>query len=374
MNAQQTFRNTLVVIGTVVAAYALYVSIRILIVLLIAVIVASAVRPSVLWLENRRIPQGLAILLVYGSIALGIFLIAVVILPPAITQLAGYIQNDQGLATRLISAQDWIQLQLQQYFHTKVQLLEPEAIRTTVSQTVDQVTQAIPALAGEFGGLLGDFVLVFVMGVYWVTSRDQAVEFILSLFSMGRRAQIAQIIEEIEQTLGSYLRGISFVVTFVGVANFVILLILGVPNAVTLGFIIGITTALPIIGGFVGAGTAVLLALLTSPVAALLTLATFVAVQQVETHYLTPRTMSRSVKLNPLLVIVFLFVGIAVGGVVGGIISVPVAGAVFILLRHLVIEPRKDEKAPQRVRGGILIASDMSSTIEETQGREPTAT
>jgi predicted PurR-regulated permease PerM len=369
MSAQQTFRNTLVVIGTIVAAYALYVSVHILIVLLIAIIVASAIRPLVLWLERHRIPQGLAILFVYGGLAIIIFVLVALVFPPAVTQLAGYIQNDQGLASRLIGAQTWFQQQIKLHFNTDVQTLDPEAIRTTVSQTVDQITASIPALAGEFGGLLGDFVLVFVMGVYWVTSRDQAVDFILSLFSIGRRALVAQIIEEIEQTLGSYLRGITFVVTFVGVANFVILTILGVPNAVTLGFIIGITTALPIIGGFIGAGTAVLLALLTSPVAALLTLASFVAVQQVETHWLTPRTMSKSVGLNPLLVIVFLFVGIAVGGVVGGIISVPIAGAVFILLRHLVIEPRKEENAPQRVRGGILISSDNNSLVE-TGGHE----
>ncbi len=352
------------VIGTVVAAYALYISVHIMIVLLIAIIVASAVRPLVLWLEEHRIPQGLAILIVYGGLALLIFVLVALVFPPAVTQLAGYIQNDQGLASRLIGAQTWFQQQIELHFHTQVHLLEPEAIRTTVSQTVDQITASIPALAGEFGGLLGDFVLVFVMGVYWVTSRDQAVTFIVSLFSIGRRGLIAQMIQEIEQTLGSYLRGITFVVIFVGMANFIILTLLGVPNAVTLGFIIGITTALPIIGGFIGAGTAVLLALLTSPVSALLTLASFVAVQQVETHWLTPRTMSKSVGLNPLLVIVFLFVGIAVGGVIGGIIAVPIAGVVFILLRHLIIEPRKDENAPQRVHGGILIASDTSELAE----------
>ena len=126
MSAQQTFRNTLVVIGTFLVAYALYLSIHILIVLLIAIIVASAIRPLVLWLEKHGIGQGLAILIVYLGLAIFIFTLVLVVFPPAVTQLAGYIQNDQGLASRLIGAQTWFQDQIQQHFNTKVQLLEPE--------------------------------------------------------------------------------------------------------------------------------------------------------------------------------------------------------------------------------------------------------
>jgi predicted PurR-regulated permease PerM len=194
------------------------------------------------------------------------------------------------------------------------------------------------------------------MGVYWLTSRDQAVEFVAALFPIGRRAQIVQIITEIEQILGTYVRGVVLVAVFVGVANFIILSLLGVPNAVTLGFVMGVSTMLPVIGGFVGAGVAVMLSLLSTPLHALLTFLSFVLVQQVELHYLTPRTMSRSVNLNPILVILFLFIGASLGGVVGAIIAVPLAGTAMILVRHFIIEPMKDTAEPQRVEGGILIA------------------
>jgi predicted PurR-regulated permease PerM len=177
----------------------------------------------------------------------------------------------------------------------------------------------------------------------------------VQLFSIGRRGEIGAIVREIESSLGAYVRGIVLVCTFVGMANFLILSLFGVRNAVTLGFIVGITTALPIIGGYIGAATAVLLALLSSPVNALIALGSFVLVQQVENHYLTPRIMSRSVGLNPILIIVVLFIGFAVGGVVGAMLSVPIAGTIAVLLRHLVIEPRKDVTKPQIVDGGILL-------------------
>jgi predicted PurR-regulated permease PerM len=65
MTAQQTFRNTVIVILTFVAAYVLYTSIHILVVLVFAIIIASALRPAVLWLDKHGLSQSLAILLVY---------------------------------------------------------------------------------------------------------------------------------------------------------------------------------------------------------------------------------------------------------------------------------------------------------------------
>lgn len=371
MTAQQTFRNTLIVIVTLVVAYAIYASSRILIVLLISIIVASAVRPSVLWLRRRRVPEGLAILMVYGGIALSIMVLLGLVLPPAANQFAGYMENDQYLANRIIDAQTWIQNAIKDRTGSDVRLLDPEAIRTTIAHTVEQIKVAVPALAGEFGGLLGDFVLVFVMGVYWLTSRDQAVNFAMQLFSLTRRAEVGEIIREIETSMGNYTRGIVLVAAFVGIANFIILSIAQVPNAVTLGFIVGITTALPIVGGYIGAATAVLLALLSSPVHALIALGSFVGVQQIENHYLTPRVMSQSVGLNPILIIVFLFVGFSLGNVIGALIAVPVAGSISILLRHLVIEPRKEEAAPQFVEGGILLPSAIA---KETATKETKTT
>ena len=336
MTAQQTFRNTLIILGTLAVAYALVVSIRIVIVLLVAILIASAVRPAVLWLQKRRVAPGLAILLVYLLLGAFIFGLILLVLPPAANRLAGYIENEDRLATRLVSAQTRIENQIETRTGSEIQLLDPEAIRETVNNLVVQLRESVPALAGQFGGLFGDFVLTVVMGVYWLTSRDQAVEFFAALFPLGKRALVVQIITEIEHVLGAYIRGVATVAIFVGAANAIILALLRVPNALTLGWVIGVATLLPIIGGFIGAGVATLLALLESPLMAVLTFGTFVLVQQVEVHYLTPRTMARSVNLNPILVILFLFIGASLGGVVGAILSVPIAGIAMILVRYFI--------------------------------------
>src|SRR5258708_3243284 len=364
MTAQQTFRNTLIVLATLAGAYALYTSARILIVLLAAIIVDSAARPAVLVLKNRGLSEGSSILAVYLLIAFALFVLVAAVLPPTAQQISGYLSDNQGLAQRIIDAQEWLKQTIKDRTGQTVVLFDPNAIRDTVATTIGDVKRAFPALAGQFGGFFGDFVLVFVMGVYWLTARDQAVKFVLQLFPIGRRAEWDTMIQEIEYVMGTYVRGIILVATFVGVANFIILSLLGVPGAVTLGFIVGTTTALPIIGGYIGAFTATLVALLSGPDGpkyALFAFASFVAVQQIENHYLTPRVMSRSVRLNPILIIVFLFIGFALGGVIGALIAVPIAGMFSILLRHLVIQPRKDEAAPKYVDGGILLPSSAST-------------
>ncbi len=366
MSAQQTFRNTLVVILTVMTAYVLLLSVRIVVILLVAIIVASAVRPFVLWFEKRgKLPYTLSILLVYALLLLAIFGLFIIILPPAASRLGVYVENDDRLASKIIEADRWVERNLEIIMQTppdqNINLLNPDDIRTTVHKLVTTLNEQIPALAGDVGGLFGDAILVFVIGVYWLTSRDAAIAFTLQLFPLSRRTLVRTIMIEIEQSLGAYMRGVALVVLFVGTANFILLTIFRVPNATTLSFIIGITTALPIIGGYIGAGIAVFIALLETPLSAVLTLASFVLVQQIENHYLTPRVMSNSVHISPILVIIALFIGFSVGGVIGALIAVPIAGTLMVLARYLVIEPLKDDATAQRVDGGVLIGEQRNS-------------
>jgi predicted PurR-regulated permease PerM len=356
MTAQQAFRNTLVVLLTLALAYALVLSIRIVIVFLLAIIVASAVRPLVLRLRRWRFPPGLAILFVYSGIGLAILILFLVVLPPVIRQFIGYLANDSRLANQIIAAQSRIERLISETTGDPVTLINPDEIRVSIAQITDQINRTVPTMIGQITGLLGEFILVFVMGVYWLTSRDKAVNFIVDLFPLSRRARINAVINEIESSLGTFVRGVVLVATFVGTANFLVLLLLGVPNAATLGFIIGITTTLPVVGGFLGGGTATLLALLESPLNGLIVFGVFTAIQQIEIHYLTPRVMSRSVGLDPLLIVVAVFTGFALNGVIGALLAVPISGVVCILLRSLIIEPRKARVSSQTLNRGILLA------------------
>ena len=372
MTAKEIFKGTLIVLFTLLGAYVVVMSLHILVVVLVAIIIASAVRPSVLRLMRWRFSEGLAIIVVYLGLLLGIVALIALVIPPIVTSLTTNLTSEDRLANRIISVENWIGNTVHNITGSDIPLPDPATVRAGVSNAVDTIQPALPTLVGDAGSTLGEAILVFVMGVYWLTSHQRAVEFIVPLFTMRSREKVESIIYEIENMMGSYIRGIVTVALIIGAANFIVLFVLRIPNAATMGFIIGVGTMLPIVGGFVGGGFATLLALLTgTPVQALAVFATFVAVQQIETHYLTPRAMSRSVGLDPLLTIVAVLMGFTLGGVVGAIIATPIMGMIAVLLRELVIEPRKVTVSPYTTTEDGLILLNNEVSAEQTPGPVP---
>jgi predicted PurR-regulated permease PerM len=361
MTVQWIARSTIVVLLILALTYVLLASVRIFIVVLLAVILASAIRPYVLRLQKWRIPEGIAIILVYALIIGSFVFLLLLVLPPIVSQTVRYIDNDSQLSARLIAAQGWLARTIADSTGTEITLFDPEEIRTGVSTLVSRISRTAPAAIGELGGYMGEVVLVVVMGIYWLTSRDRAVNFVVELFPLGYQPQIHAIFDEIEQSLGTYVRGLIVVSVIVGILNFIPMAILRVPNPAAMAFIIGVATAIPVIGGLAGSVVATFLTLLISPVSAVVVLVISIIVQQIENNVLTPRFMSQSAGLDPILTMVVVFAGFAINGVVGALISVPIAGTIYILLKHLVIEPRKAKVTPQVVEGGILLSTSLAN-------------
>jgi predicted PurR-regulated permease PerM len=295
------------------------------------------------------------VLLVYVGIAVGLFVLLALVVPPVITQVSGYLQNDDRLATRLISALNWVQRTIFSLTGTEVTFAEPEVVREAIAVIVRDVNRTLPNMVGGLSAIIGNAILVVVIGLYWLGSYQKTIEFATSLFRVRDRQNVESIILRIESMMGSYVRGLVMVAFIVGVLNFIILTVFRVPNAVTLAFIIGFTTILPIIGGFLGGGIAFILALLVSPVYGLITIVSFVAVQQVETHFLTPRTMSRSIGVDPILVILGVFFGFTLYGVVGAILSIPLMGTIFLLIKYFIIEPRVASVQSYTMEGNAVL-------------------
>jgi predicted PurR-regulated permease PerM len=357
MTAFQVFRNTLIVLITLGLAYVFLLTLKVWIILLVSILIASALRPPIRWLRKTlRLPQGIAILIVYGSMTFVVITLLVAVFPPVINQFVGFIQNDNRLADRIITAQYWTNRLLSQSTGGEVGLeIPPDDIRAAVRDFVEQIRITAPTLIVDIGNFIGDFVLILVMGIYWVTSRERAEKFLVDLLPLTRQAQATAILDEIESGLGAYVRGIVVVSLIVGVISFVAMTILRVPGAATLSFIYASVTAVPIIGGFVGIVLATGLIMLTSPSYVITVFVVIFLTQQLENYVLSPRIMSKNVDFDEILVIVFIAAGFTLNGVAGGLLAIPVAGTVAILLKHLIFEPRKARVAPAKIDGGILL-------------------
>ncbi len=327
---------------TVLCAYVIVVSIQILILLVISIIVASAVRPIVQKLQQWRIPEGIAIVLVYFSLSAMVLLVAVAIIPPLVNQFSQYIENDSRLSFRIIMAQRWVENRISDVTDSDVSLVAVEDIQSAVTHFSAQLRDSMPNVVQNLGSTIANGVLIIVMGAYWLTSHKKATGYLTQLSPPNYRERAQRMVDEIETTMGGYVRGIVSVSAIVAVLNFVPMQLLGVPNSLTLAFIIAVTTAIPMIGGTLGGVLAVIITLLANPSYVLIVFAIFFINAQIENYFLTPRIMSHQVGLDPLLVIVYSTIGFVLFGITGALIAVPIMGTVHILIERLLIEPYQE--------------------------------
>ncbi len=369
LKVSDVFKATITILLTLLGAYVIFASAEIILTLFMAIIVASAVRPAVRFFTKLRIPETIAIIFVYLILALATVLVLFVILPPLFNQFAIYIEQDWRLASRIIQAQQIVERYFSDVMKDNVSLVAPEQITEAVSTAVDQFNLLLPRLIQNTGNIVLGAVLIFVMGVYWLTSHLNAKRFILKMTSPRYRDRTRNIITEIETTLGSYVRGVVLISVSVGFLNFVPMYALGVPNALTLAFIIGLLTSVPMIGGWIGGLIATLLTLTVDPTFAIIVLIIFIIVSQIENYILQPRIMSGEVGIDPLLVIIYTSVGFLLNGILGALIAVPTMGALHILVNHLVVEPYRQQIIEESVDDDdeeeIIVELDEEDVVVE---------
>jgi predicted PurR-regulated permease PerM len=373
MNSRQIYTATLAVLAGLATGYILLMSVKILVILLIAIIIASAARPLIARLSRFGVPSGLATLIIYMGMIFFALILAFAVLPPLINQFVDYLGSDWRLANRIIVANNWLETNLTTITGQTVELAESESIRDATTQALERIRSTAPELLDDVGNWFIETVLVIVMGIYWLTAREKSINFTTRLITSKYRENARLALLEIEESMGAYIRGIVFVALFIGTANSLTLLAFGVPNAAPLGFIIGVMTILPVIGSGLGGVIATLIALLGSPLYGLIVFGTFVVIQQIEMHYLTPRTISRSVGVDPLLVMLSVFVGFALYGVVGAIIAVPILSTINVLLRDFVIAPRQEAVANYSLEQGIPVfkPADIPSPLDKPAPLSP---
>lgn len=365
MTVRQVFQFTVVILLTLFAAYILLLSRSILIDLLVAVLIASAIRPLVGRLVDWRVPPGIAILLVYLIIGVTVFAIAILVFPPVINEVSYYLENEDRLALQIIRAQHRIEDAIASMGGGEITLARPDEVVDGVRSATSQVRGTAPNMAEDVGNTLGEMVLIVVLGAYWLTSRHKAINFITQLFPAKQRIKVQNIVDEIEFTLGGYVRSVIMIGVIIGGINFIILTLLGVPNAPLIGVIIGVATTVPMIGGFLGGAIAVLLTLVQAPNDSLTVALVAFLVQVLESYVVSPRLTSRAVQLDPLLVMTYSMIGFAVLGIMGAWIAVPFMSMIHILVNYTIINPHIENVRLFRIENGLIVMNQPVQDLDE---------
>lgn len=188
---------------------------------------------------------------------------------------------------------------------------------------------------GSFASSLVHLVTIPVLMFYFMKDGEEITDFSKKLVLPRSRRWIFPLMDKVDGVLGGFIRGQLLVAFIIGILSSIALLILGVDYWIVLGLLAGIGDLVPYIGPFLGAVPAVFITLATDPTKALWVVVAFIIIQQIEGNLISPKIVGHSVGLHPAAIIFVLLVGGALWGLVGLLVSVPLAGVLKVIIESI---------------------------------------
>ncbi|HVM23847.1 MAG TPA: AI-2E family transporter [Candidatus Limnocylindrales bacterium] len=301
----------------------------------LALLLGAALVTPASWLERRGWPRLAATLALYGGLVVVLGIVIFLVVPPLVDEAVAFAENlpallEEGEAI----ATDWLGA-----------LLGAGAVERAfdiiggadLMPEPGAVLQA-PLLVAE---VLINAVIVLVLSIFLLLERDRIREWLLRFFDREQRDPLRKLSANAATKLGAYVRGQLLIMVIVGVGATIGMLVLGVPFALPLGLLAFFAEAIPMAGPWIAGIPIVLVALLESPLTALLIGIWFTALQQVESYILAPIVHGHVVKLSPFVVMIAILAGATVAGVVGAIIAVPLAAMVDLVIDDVILPLRR---------------------------------
>lgn len=301
---------------------------RVFVVGFTAVLIASAVAPLATKLERLRVPRTLSILVAY-LIALGIIAGLAALLVPLI------INEINSLQAKLPTYQTDFDALVRRLTPPDKQPLSTNQIFSAVSGDLTSIAKQLGDLLVKIAGILVQILITLVAAYFLAVDPKFAERFVARLAPERSRDHVLIVMRRCGSRLGHWVRAQLLLAVFFGAAFGIGLWVLGVPFALTLGLVGGVLEIIPYIGGFVTLGLALLVALTTDPLKVIAVVVMYTIVTNVEAHVVAPSVMGRMLGLHPLTVVFALFVGAETLGVLGALLSVPVAVVLQVLLDEI---------------------------------------
>lgn len=320
------------VLLVVLLAVFLYLIRDVLVMVVFALVIASAINPGVDWLEKKGTPRTLAVFLIF----IALFLVVAGILFIIIRPLAGELQN---LSEVLPTYIDRLSLTFQEVRDSSPAYQEiitnVQSYLTGVSETLSSLSSStFSALLQVFGGITRA-VIVLILSFYLAAQKRGVALFLRAVTPVKNQSYVLNLWARAQNKMGRWVRGQIILSLAVGLLVFIGLEIFGIRFSILLALLAAAFEIIPFVGPVLAAIPAVFLALLKSPIVALWTVLVYVIVQQLENAVLAPKIMQYAVGLNPVVVILSLLIGGQLLGIAGIIIAVPVAAVVVEGLRDI---------------------------------------
>jgi predicted PurR-regulated permease PerM len=334
------FIATLGALTAIVLMRALASVSQIFVLILIALFLATGLNPAVEALRKRNLSRNAAVTVIFSSVILFVIFFALVVVPPVISQGTNLIESGPQLLQDLMKNDTINQL------NTQYGLVD------TLQERLRSVTSDGTLLISTFGGVIGvgksvlsgffTALTILVLTLYFITSLPQAVNLGLSLVPASRRDRVGLLTNAVIARMGSFVGSQILIAAMAAVFVTILSTILGLPSPIAIGMFVLVAALIPLIGHFIGAGIFTLIALSQSLVIGVVAFVAYVVYVQIENYVVTPRIMKRTLSVPGAVTIIAALIGSSLLGLVGGLLAVPVAASIILILDEVVI-PRANK-------------------------------
>jgi predicted PurR-regulated permease PerM len=296
--------------------------------------------------SKTRIPRALVILVIYVLLISAVALVGYVVAPSLVKEVRQLSDNAPHYAAEL-------------RHNATIRHYDD---RYHISPKLVHDARGLPRLLGHLAGPLKDvtvqafdficqMVTVLAIAFLLVLHGRDYVNMGLSLAG-AREQRYRRLIIDINKAVAGYMLGNVIISVLATIATWIVLSILGVPYALSLGFVVGFFDLIPLVGATLGAIVVSLATLTVSfPTATIAWVAFIIVWQRFEDYVVQPLVYGKALRVNPIVTIVSVLIGASLLGILGALLAIPTAAAIQIVLRDWWAHRRRDTPSPTRASG-----------------------
>jgi len=310
------------------------------ILIIISLFLAAGLNPAVMFFQNRGLSRGASVAAVIASVLLFVAGFIAVAVPPLIDQGNQLVANAPALIKDLNNNAFINDL------NNKYGVID--SLQSKIDSLIKDGQFAITAFGGVIGvgkavvsGLVSTLTIL-VLTLYFLASLPQVINIGLRFVPATRRDRVSKLTNAIVTRIGSFVGGQAIIAALAAVFILVMGLIIGMPYPGPLAMVVLICGFIPLVGHFIGMSIVTVVSLTDSLTIAAIALGSYIVYVQIENYVITPRIMRKSLAIPGLVTIIAALLGASLLGLVGGLLAVPIAAAVLLILDEVVF-PRADQ-------------------------------
>ncbi len=335
-------KGALIIIGLLIGFWLLYEIRDIIFIFFVAMLFAAALDPTVDQLEKYKVPRPISVIVII-LLLLGLLTVFISnFIPILANELLELARQAQDLIENLAEGNidlpaylEWLKPMINSAFAN----VDAGGLSAALENNLANLGTELFKFSGSafkvfinVSNGIANGILVLLL-VYFITVDEHLIDkFIHSIFPSKYSKYITQKTNAIKLKIGQWLRGQIALMVAVGVATYIGLVALGVEYAFTLAMFAGITELIPVIGPLIGWIAAVPIAANDSGLQVLWVTILFFGIQRLENNILVPIIMNKATGLHPIIVLFAMLVGYRFMGIIGVVISIPVAATIGIFL------------------------------------------